>query len=655
MAPPQPAGLWSDDNNAMLEAFMAAADLPIPSTPSTWFDPSPSNATTTHTTTSSITTQGANATSPSQDSLQHRLQSLIETAHEPWTYAIFWQPSLPSQALAWADGYYKGEPLKLARPPAPPSAEQINRKLVLRQLHSLISQTSSATNDESVDEEVTDTEWFYLVSMMQSFAGPTALPSHSFFSGAPVWLAGGGRLATCPCERARQAVAFGLQSLVCIPTSSGVVELGSTEAVPHNPELVRGAQALFTWPDPHAQHDDPSLWLTDPAPEPPEPAKTTTQTPPVTKPVPPPPPPPPVVENTSNSTVTQTAFSLNFSDFGFEGLATNNQRGALNTYEDSHRDGKVGNLQPCKPESGEILSFGGGNGGGNSMSRGGSSSGLMGRVDEKRGGRLGPTMGPTRQNGGVDEGILSFSSGVVLQSELKSGADSDHSDLEASVREVESSRIVDTAAERRPRKRGRRPANGREEPLNHVEAERQRREKLNQRFYALRAVVPNVSKMDKASLLGDAIAYINELRGKLQGLESENDELQTQVEALKKKESQLFNGSLKSQALSGDSDLKAHSTHSSANSGKYPGLEIEVKILGWEAMIRIQSNKQNHPAARFMVALKDLDLEVHYASVSVVKDLMIQQATVKMTSRIYTQDQLSAALYSKVADIGSVR
>jgi transcription factor MYC2 len=48
---------------------------------------------------------------------------------------------------------------------------------------------------------------------------------------------------------------------------------------------------------------------------------------------------------------------------------------------------------------------------------------------------------------------------------------------------------------RPPRKRGRKPANDREEPLNHVQAERQRREKLNQRFYALRSVVPNVSKV----------------------------------------------------------------------------------------------------------------------------------------------------------------
>lgn len=80
------------------------------------------------------------------------------------------------------------------------------------------------------------------------------------------------------------------------------------------------------------------------------------------------------------------------------------------------------------------------------------------------------------------------------------------------------------AAELRARKRSvRRPASGREEAMSHVLAERQRREKLNQRFYALRAVVPNISKMDKASLLLDAISYINDLQTKISVLEAEKE------------------------------------------------------------------------------------------------------------------------------------
>jgi hypothetical protein len=74
--------------------------------------------------------------------------------------------------------------------------------------------------------------------------------------------------------------------------------------------------------------------------------------------------------------------------------------------------------------------------------------------------------------------------------------DQDSLELEAEV--IPKDNVVE--APKLPRKRGRKPANDREEPLNHVQAERQRREKLNKRFYALRAVVPNVSKVNLSSL-----------------------------------------------------------------------------------------------------------------------------------------------------------
>jgi len=179
-----------------------------------------------------------------------------------------------------------------------------------------------------------------------------------------------------------------------------------------------------------------------------------------------------------------------------------------------------------------------------------------------------------------------------------------------------------------------------------VEAERQRREKLNQRFYALRAVVPNVSKMDKASLLGDAISYINELRGKMTVLESDKETLHSQIEVLKKERD------ARPAAAAPTSASAAGMMHHDGGA-RCHAVEIEAKILGLEAMIRVQCHKRNHPAAKLMTALRELDLDVYHASVSVVKDIMIQQVAVKMATRVYSQEQLNSALYSRLAEPGA--
>ncbi|KAI4312945.1 hypothetical protein MLD38_037729 [Melastoma candidum] len=292
--------LWSEYNASMMEAFMTS-DLssfwssttssssalpsqpthqpPFPDfTPSHQHQPPPQ--------------PGASAPNPfdpavktlNQETLQRRLQSLIDSAAPiNWTYAIFWQSSCDHSLgplLGWGDGYYRGDPKSGNSPKAGKgvrsAAEQEHRKKVLRELNSLIGRPS----DEAIDDEVTDTEWLFLVSMTQSFTPGSGLPGRAFVGSGAVWLSGAERLDECGCDRAKQGKLFGLQTMVCIPVGNGVgvVELGSTEMVYQNSELMNKVQILFSFGgeigsgcslngvgnDQGGENDPSALWIGDP-------------------------------------------------------------------------------------------------------------------------------------------------------------------------------------------------------------------------------------------------------------------------------------------------------------------------------------------------------------------------------------------------------
>ncbi|KAL5699207.1 hypothetical protein ACHQM5_030143 [Ranunculus cassubicifolius] len=240
---------------------------------------------------------------------------------------------------------------------------------------------------------------------------------------------------------------------------------------------------------------------------------------------------------------------------------------------------------------------------------------------------------------GTNQGVVPFLDGMLsfadINLTLETNVTKEGAGLSSSVDSEHSNnsecQFVEPAVEmRKPKKRGRKPGNGREVPMNHVEAERQRREKLNHRFYALRAVVPHVSRMDKASLLADAVSYIKELNNTVTKLE-------TQVRKDSKKAINI-------------EQQNSHQHHYTSFSSKSVGLmkmEVEVKILGPDAMIKVQCENRNHPSAKLMDVLRDLNFQVHHASVTSVKDMILQDMVVRLPEE-RSEESVKAALISRL-------
>ncbi|XP_073023402.1 transcription factor bHLH14-like [Primulina eburnea] len=446
--------------------------------------------------------------------LQKKLQYILQNEQGGWAYAIFWKSSRDDNNgrifLTWGEGHFQGTKQRSAKSVSP----QPERKKIMIEIQALIADATGP-----VDGEVTDAEWLYVMSLAQSFSLGDGIVGKAFNSGCLIWLSGENQLRSYNCQRVKEAQIHGMQTMVCIPTSNGVVELGSDAVISENWSLVQQVKSLF--------------------------------------------------ESSSSNPADQFVEKIiSFADVG--------------AMDDFHEDGEAAAVFPSKQEV-----------------------------------NMNKTL--------VNKPELPFSS--YLQ-------DSDHSDsisdchflLETSTNVETKSSTNSTPA----KKRGRKPSMGYDVSLNHVEAERQRREKLNHRFYALRSVVPNVSRMDKASLLSDAVSYIKELKSKIEELERETKKVK--VETADTMDNQ-------STCTTSVDQIRPSTTNINSTS-----LEVEVKIVGVDAMIRVQADNANYPATRLMNAVRELELQVHHASMSRVNDLMLQDVVVRVPDGFRCEDALKNAL-----------
>ncbi|KAJ1269479.1 hypothetical protein BS78_07G215100 [Paspalum vaginatum] len=185
-----------------------------------------------------------------------------------------------------------------------------------------------------------------------------------------------------------------------------------------------------------------------------------------------------------------------------------------------------------------------------------------------------------------------------------------------------------------PKRRGRKPRDQPNGPvLTHVEAERQRRDKLNRRFCELRAAVPTVSRMDRASLLADAAAYIAELRDRVKQLEADVKHQQA---------SALAAAALTSVAAG----TRGHSLNLDLEE------KLEVRVVGQDAAALRLRTAARHASAHLMVALRSLDLPVQHASVCRVGGVTVQDAVVDVPAGLRDERGLRAALLHRLQRSG---
>ncbi|XP_074314578.1 transcription factor bHLH19-like [Silene latifolia] len=134
----------------------------------------------------------------------------------------------------------------------------------------------------------------------------------------------------------------------------------------------------------------------------------------------------------------------------------------------------------------------------------------------------------------------------------------------------------------------------------HVLAERRRREKLSQQFIALSAIIPGLKKMDKASVLGDAIRYVKQLQAKANTLEEE----------VKKKSCESAVFVKKTWVIDDDEQCLAQASSSGGGSCDGPYPEIEAKFSDKDVLIRVHCEKKNGTIEKLISQVVELHLEM---------------------------------------------
>ncbi|KAF8780604.1 hypothetical protein HU200_001203 [Digitaria exilis] len=169
--------------------------------------------------------------------------------------------------------------------------------------------------------------------------------------------------------------------------------------------------------------------------------------------------------------------------------------------------------------------------------------------------------------------------------------------------------------------------------------ERDRRRRLNEKLYALRSVVPNITKMDKASIVRDAIAYIEQLQ-------EQERQMLAEVSALESSGDTAAAGVKTEDAATGN-DVDTYPRRKRMRMAAEDGvsrsieaspplriLEVQVSTAGEKmAVVSIRCSRGRDAVAKVCRALEALRLRVVTGSITAAGDTVVHTMFVEVIKR----------------------
>ncbi|MFS7924365.1 putative transcription factor bHLH family [Helianthus anomalus] len=172
--------------------------------------------------------------------------------------------------------------------------------------------------------------------------------------------------------------------------------------------------------------------------------------------------------------------------------------------------------------------------------------------------------------------------------------------------------------------------------MTHIAVERNRRKQMNQHLRVLRSLMPGsyVQRGDQASIIGGAIEFVRELEQLLQCLESQKRRrlYGDTPRAVGDSSSALLPVMQQNPPVAmfyAPPDDQIKEDMAECKSGV---ADVEVRLLGFDAMIKILCSRRPGQLIKTIAALEDLQFDILHTNVTTIEQTVLYSFNVKVAS-----------------------